>query len=511
MNKKIKSKQLRISKTLTGFTIVELLVVIVIIGILATITAVSYSGYQKTVAVTQLKSDLSSAGSAMLKTRSYGDSGYPADVNSISTVKASQNVVLSGGSTDGGTTYCIDAVNSKYPTEHYYIDQDSGAGGAQIGTCASRPKKWASVAVGYFHTCAVTDAGLVYCWGRNVNGQLGNNSTSNSNKPVAVDTTGVLSGKVIKSITVGDYDSCALTNDGLVACWGLNSSGQLGDGSTTQRLVPVLVTGALVGKVVRSISTGDNYNCAITTDGLAYCWGLNDDGQLGNSSTTSSSTPVAVTLNGLTIKTIATGAFSTCAITSNDLAYCWGRNNNGQLGNNSTTSSLAPVAVLGALSSKTVKTISIGEYHACAIASDNITYCWGWNFYGQLGDGTNNASSVPVTVVNSGALNNATILSLGSGKYGVCAISAANQAYCWGWGTSGQLGNNTIINSNVPVGVSTANLLSGKVINSIAAGDYHACVVASDKMIYCWGLNSYGQLGDGTNTQSSVPVKVLNS
>lgn len=509
INRKVSYIMIKINnkKLTSGFTIVELIVVIVIIGILAAVSAVGYGSWQKKIAETQIKSDLKGAASAMENYKNF-NSGYPSLLPS--TFTSSKGITLIGGSANG-EEYCIDAQSSQDSDLHYYIDQDNTSGDAQIGTCATRPKKWASVAVGYYHTCAVTNEGLAYCWGINDNGQLGNNSTTNSNKPVAVNTDGALNGKTIKSITVGDYNSCAIDTDNLAYCWGLNSSGQLGNNSTTSSSVPVAVS--MVGKAVKSISTGDNYSCAIANDGLAYCWGLGTSGQLGNNNTINMSVPTPIymdgVLKGLTIKSISTGAFSTCAIASDNLSYCWGKNNISQLGNNSNVDVFVPVRVLGPLDGTPVKEISAGEYHACALTFDNDAYCWGWNLYGQLGDGSNNSSAIPIAIKTDGALSDSTISFLKSGKYGVCAISSGSKAYCWGWGVEGQIGNNTTSNSNVPVAVTTSGALNGLMISSISVGDYHACALSSDHAIYCWGADAYGQLGNGLNARSLVPVKVI--
>jgi alpha-tubulin suppressor-like RCC1 family protein len=165
----------------------------------------------------------------------------------------------------------------------------------------------------------------------------------------------------------------------------------------------------------------------------------------------------------------------------------------------------------GLLSGKTVKAVSAGLDYACAIASDNKTYCWGINSYGQLGNNSTTNSSVPVAVYTSGLLSGKTSKDVSAGYRHTCAIVADNKAYCWGYNSDGQLGNNSTTNSSVPVAVYTSGVLGGKIIKHIDAGanlNLHTCAIATDNKAYCWGDNAYGQLGNNSITDSSVPVTV---
>ena len=215
-------------------------------------------------------------------------------------------------------------------------------------------------------------------------------------------------GEAGTQISIGNEYSCALTQDGTVACWGRNEHGQLGDGTTTNRSVPVAVTGgALAGKTVTHVATSAWHSCALTQDGNVACWGGNDYGQLGDGTTTNSSVPIAVTagvLAGKTITRIAIGAWHSCALTSDGVVVCWGYNYDGQLGDGTTTNRSVPVAVTGgALAGKIVTHFATGSVHSCALTSDGVVACWGANVYGTLGDGTTNNSSVPAAMT-SGAL-----------------------------------------------------------------------------------------------------------
>ncbi|MDB5186932.1 MAG: hypothetical protein JWM07_404, partial [Candidatus Saccharibacteria bacterium] len=271
----------------------------------------------------------------------------------------------------------------------------------KAGTVDWVDDNFTNISAGSNHTCGILN-GAAYCWGVNTSGQLGNNSNVKSLAPVAVNTTGVLSGKTVTAISAGNNHTCVVAS-GAAYCWGANTNGRLGNNSTTASLVPVAVTatGVLSGKTVTAISAGNAHTCVVAS-AIAYCWGLNANGQLGNNSTTQSLVPVAVTatgvLSGKTVTAISGGTAYTCTVAS-AIAYCWGLNTNGQLGNNSTTQSLVPVAVTatGVLASKTVTAISAGASHSCTVAS-GVAACWGNNLNGRLGNNSTTQSLVPVAV-----------------------------------------------------------------------------------------------------------------
>ena len=300
----------------------------------------------------------------------------------------------------------------------------------------------------------------------------------------------------VVQIAAGASFTCAVTTDGGAMCWGRNLNGTLGNSSTTDSLSPVTVSGLSNG--VASISAGTYHACAITTAGAAKCWGRNDRGQLGNNSKTDSSIPVAVT--GLTggVASIASGINHTCAITTAGAAKCWGSNDRGQLGNNSKTDRTTPVAVTGLSSG--VTGISLGAFHTCAIASGGATKCWGRNDSGQLGNNQKADSATPVAVTGLGA----GVKRISLGYYHSCAITAVDGAKCWGSNTYGQLGNNSKIDRVTPV---TAVGLSGGVAD-ITGGVHYTCAATTSGAAVCWGRNTYGQLGTGYNTDSTEPVGV---
>ena len=258
---------------------------------------------------------------------------------------------------------------------------------------------------------------------------------------------------------------CAVALDGRVYCWGSNSNGKIGSGNTSSALVPsaVKISGALVGKVIKQIepSSAGNHSCVIASDDKAYCWGHNGFGQLGNNNTVNSLTPVAVDTAGVlaskTIKQIASGGISSCVIASDDKAYCWGSNNFGQLGNGNlkNSSTPTPVSTTGVLAGKTIKQITAGNSYFCVIASDDKAYCWGGGRRGALGNGSTLSLviSTPTPVSTTGVLAGKTIKQITAGTEFTCAIASDDKAYCWGSNSSGELGNNSTINSGVPTHV----------------------------------------------------------
>ena len=348
------------------------------------------------------------------------------------------------------------------------------------------------ISAGNVHTCALTTAGAVQCWGQGGYGQLGNNLATDSPVPVAV--SGLGSGVV--AIAAGGSHTCALTTASGAQCWGRNINGELGNNSTANSPVPVTVSG--LGSGVVAITAGFDHTCALTTAGAVQCWGYNGDGELGNNSTTDSHVPVAVSNLGSGVVAIVAGQYHTCALTTAGGALCWGWNDVGQLGNNSTTTSLVPVAVSNLGSG--VVAIAAGFEHTCALTTAGGALCWGDNYHGDLGNNSTTESNVPVAVSNltSG------VAAITGGNNHTCAVITAGGALCWGANGQGQLGNNSTTDSHVPVAVS--GLGSGVV--AITAGQLHTCALTTAGGALCWGWNFYGQLGNNSTTESHVPVAV---
>ena len=353
-----------------------------------------------------------------------------------------------------------------------------------------------------------------YAWGLNNFGQAGNNSTASQWTPGAVNVGGVLNGKTIQAMASGEDHTLAVCTDGSVVSWGWNWFGQLGDGSTTQSLVPIAVDGSAwssAGPVV-AVSAGIFHSVALAANGTVYTWGLNSSGQLGNGSTAPHFSPQPVdtsgALAGKTVKTISAGYSCVLALCTDGTLVAWGDNNAGQLGNNSTTQSAVPVQVdaSGVLAGKTVTAIGAGHNHCLALCSDGTLVAWGSGSSGQLGNGSTASSPVPVLVSSVGVLAGKTVNAIAAGDSFNLALCSDGTLVSWGYNFYGQLGNNGTAQSAVPVLVDTSGVLAGKTVAQISAGSAHAMVVCSDGTVATWGRNGEGQLGDGTSAQHNAPV-----
>jgi alpha-tubulin suppressor-like RCC1 family protein len=380
-----------------------------------------------------------------------------------------------------------------------------------------------TIAAGGAHSCALMADGTAQCWGDNGDGQLSDNSEdTNSLVPVSVSgITGLTPATTAVGVSTGGAHSCSLMADGTAQCWGANGDGQLGDNSTTNRSVPVSVsglTGLTAATTAVSVSAGSSHSCAVMADGTAQCWGANYNGQLGDNTTTNSPVPVSVSgITGLTPATtavgVSTGGYHSCAVMEDGTAQCWGDNVFGQLGNNSTTNSPVPVSVSGITGltpATTAVSVSTGNYHSCAVMADGTATCWGYNSDGQLGDNSTTNSPVPVSVSGITGLTPATTaVSVSTGGSTSCALMADGTAKCWGYNGDGQLGDNSTTDSPVPVSVSgITGLAPATTAISVSAGNYHSCALMADGTATCWGYNGKGRLGNNSTTNSPVPVPV---
>jgi alpha-tubulin suppressor-like RCC1 family protein len=338
-----------------------------------------------------------------------------------------------------------------------------------------------AISTGLNHTCIVMNAGGVKCWGLNWNRQLGNGMAAPSGIPV--DVVDLATG--VKAVAAGDYHTCALKSQGGVKCWGWNGNGELGDSTMTTRDTPVDVKNMPNG--INAITTGGTHTCALTSQGGVKCWGRNVNGELGNGTNAYSTIPVEVA--GLTsgVNAIAAGGTHTCALTSEGGVKCWGGNLDGQLGNDSTTDSSTPVDVVGLTIG--VSAITTGDSHTCVVTTQGSVKCWGRNRSGELGTNSTTGSPFPVDVV--GLLSG--VRTVEAGQTHTCALMDEGGVKCWGGNLHGQLGNGTTVDQTAPVEVTG---LSSEV-SSISAGGMHTCALTSQGGVKCWGDGSYGQLANG--------------
>jgi alpha-tubulin suppressor-like RCC1 family protein len=343
------------------------------------------------------------------------------------------------------------------------------------------------VSVGDLYTCAVKFDQTLWCWGNNVAGQLGDGLTDDSLVPVPITAAG----NDVVEVSAGDFLTCVRKGNGTVWCWG---AGFLGDGTIDQRSTPGQVTA--LGNNVAQISTGGSAACARKTDGSVWCWGSNQFGIIGDGSTTDRLTPVQVTGLGLTVAEVSVGDVFACARTIDGNVSCWGTNDHGQLGDGSTADHLTPAVVVGL--GKAAVQISANGGHACAVRVDNQLACWGSNFDGEVGDGTVIDRPNPVKV--SVLPNSVAEVSAGV-NHDTCARMIDGRVACWGFNDAGQLGDGTTVERHVPVQV-----MAGTTVPAVPAGGGWISAVLAFLLavIALRGLRRAG--GGGANAAALVVI-----
>jgi alpha-tubulin suppressor-like RCC1 family protein len=345
-------------------------------------------------------------------------------------------------------------------------------------SCQAAPAVTATIiAAGGNQTC-ILDSGGVKCWGKNNAGQLGDGTTQDRNTPVTVTA---LPDKVT-AIAVGYVHTCAVTESAEIVCWGRQIAEQTRVGSDPG---------------YTAVTVGSKHTCGLNARGGLKCWGSNSFGGLGDGTTEERLAPVDVTGLLGDVTSVAAGGDFTCAVQKGGVE-CWGSNNSGQLGNGTFESNPNPVGIPGLESG--VAVVAAGVFHACAVKTNGEVWCWGENFAGELGDGTNHNNPVPVMVKNF----EGGIQAVAVGGSHTCALTKAGGVKCWGGNSSGQLGDGTTTDRKSPVDVT--GLSSGVI--AVAAGGSHTCAVLTGGAVKCWGLNKNGQLGNGANQDSSIPVDV---
>lgn len=480
-----------------------------------------------------------------------------------------------GGELGDGTTTSslvpVAVARGELPPDATFTTVTVGAGHACALTQAGKPycwggsyqqESWASVPVavgdraftmltaGSGHTCGLTAGGAAYCWGTNFSGQLGDGTTTERTVPVAVSTAGLPAGTAFTALSAGERHTCGVARSGVVYCWGDNEEGQLGDGTQTPRRAPVAV--GIAGRTFSAVAAGEQFTCAVTTSGTpycwgygisgrtgpndwqaaddvarywpaspafisvtagrahacgvtragaAYCWGWNGDGQLGDSTIEQrSASAVQVGADGAAFTSLSAGADFTCGLTTTRVAYCWGTNRWGQLGNGTTTNPMVPTPVTRELSFAALAT---GRRHTCGLTTAGAAYCWGYNVRGQVGDGTWVDRSAPVAVSPG-----TTFTKITTGQDHSCALAATGTVSCWGWNFRDQLGNLSGEDEPAPVAVVRGDLPAGTVFTALTAGDTHTCGLAATGVVYCWGGNYFGQRGDDSPVNRGTPAAV---
>lgn len=296
--------------------------------------------------------------------------------------------------------------------------------------------------------------------------------------------------------SAGDFYTCGLTIAEVAYCWGSNGQGRLGDSTTaSNRITPTRVAG---GERLVQVAAGAAHTCGIAIDSAAYCWGWNVAGQLGDGTTTTrlSPTPVQGTLKFVQVSAAHFAQFAhTCGVATDGAAHCWGGNDFGRLGDGTAATRLVPTPVAGGLM---FIEVSAGGAHTCGVTTDSVAYCWGWNARGQLGDGTTDDRPTPTPV--AGGLRFAQV---SAGGEHTCGLTTDNAVYCWGANNGGQVGDGTTDQRLIPTPVA-----GGLVFAQVSAGGVYSCGVGTDNRAHCWGDNASGRLGDGTSTPRLTPTLV---
>jgi alpha-tubulin suppressor-like RCC1 family protein len=341
-----------------------------------------------------------------------------------------------------------------------------------------------SLSVGDLHVCGLGADAIPRCWGRNASGQIGDSSTTDRRLPTPVAGTGA--GRA--AVGAGGAHSCAVASDGTAACWGLNSSGQLGLGTAgAPRTTPATVAGVWV-----MTTGGVNHTCALKATGHAWCWGDNGAGQLGNGTLLSSRFPTPIQ-SDTRFAWLDAGDAHTCGLSVEGLLWCWGNNSFGQLGDSTTTSRTIPTRVR---TTALYGRVAAGGLHTCAVDRVGTARCWGANPDGQLGDGTQVGRTAPVVVGDT----NRRYVRITAGFRHSCSLTMVGVAECWGANTSGRLGDGTDATRLVPVPVAGAHDY-----RLIGAGASFTCGLTVSRTLRCWGSNLFGQLGDGMVSDRFVP------
>ncbi len=335
------------------------------------------------------------------------------------------------------------------------------------------------LAAGARHTCVADGDGALSCWGSDAFGQFGDGQLTN---PSAIPQPVPVPGYVT-DVAANNRNTCARSPDGNLWCWGWNAYGQVGTGTTAPVQYPQLVGGPLAGNTAQ-IAAGDRHNCATSTNGTAWCWGYNPEGNLGDGTRTDRSAPVQVSgLEG--VVRVTAGTLHSCALKNDGTVWCWGANNYGQLDDGANARSKLPVEV--ALTSPAVD-VCASAFSSCALDAAGVVRCWGRNDLGVLGTGSFTVQST----IGAAQLPQAA-KSIACGHHHACAVLADGSAWCWGFNGYGQVGDGTANNRSVPALV--LNLPSR--VEELVAGTYHTCASIEDGSTWCWGDNSQKQLGLG--------------
>ena len=355
------------------------------------------------------------------------------------------------------------------------------------------------IAAGDKHTCAIAVNNIIWCWGDNQFSQLGSSALPDLPSLIPVQTTSLPGSRIAHRVAAGANHTCVLATDGTVWCWGQNGNGNLGDGSFLNQGDPVQV---VLDGTATMIAAGGSTTCAALSDNSLKCWGKGSSGQIGNGAALlSNGTPVSTSLvpDSFTVAHIEIGTTHSCAISVAGAAWCWGQSTFGRLGTTASSNAVTPTAT--ASLGSTASEVAAGGAHTCALLSNGTISCFGSNNMGQLGQALATTSSSTPTLVTLAA----TATHVTAGSQFTCALLSTAVVHCFGDNASGQLGSGSSGAARETPGAVTG--LTGTVVD-VVAGASHACAVMSTGQVRCWGKNDLGQLGIGTQTDSTIGTAI---
>ncbi len=436
------------------------------------------------------------SGSSVTATASNGPGGTASSTASAGTGGAggnggdasSSSVASSASSSNGASSAVASSASSS----------SSASSGASSGSGGASPCV-AEISASYSHTCARKVDGTLWCWGDNTAGQIGDGTTT-SPRATPVQIT-ALGSSVAQVATTRDR-TCARKTDGTLWCWGRNTYGEIGDGSTGGiKSAPTRVVA--LGSDVAEVSTGASATCARKTDGTVWCWGNNSAGTLGDGTTVSPKpNPTQAVALGNTVSHVSVSSTG-CAIKADGTLWCWGYNVFGQLGDGTMVSPRPTPAQVVALGN-TVAEVVTADNQVCARKTDGTAWCWGYNGVGQLGDGT---TTTPRPTPEQVAPLGTSVTQIASGYDHSCAIKTDASLWCWGSNVQGQLGNADPTSTPYPLPLQASAVFPHAIIG-VATGSSHTCALEGDGTVWCFGDDSYGELGDGPVVATmATPVK----
>lgn len=396
------------------------------------------------------------------------------------------------GNAPGGGIAMIQARN--------YVNQAVSGSKFKISAAGAYVPRFEKIYAGLDHACGLNNLGDVYCWGKNTYGQLGNgiSSAGITHYPQRINISG------ISKLALGAYHTCALTNDNKLICWGLNSAGQLGNGTNTDLYSPNVATPVLTNII--DVTAGIAHTCAIDNVGSVKCWGEGASYQLGLGSPASQNVPTMTSITSNAEK-IVSGAFSnvTCAKMTDGLLKCWGNNTNGQLGIGTNTTQPSIVNVTG-LPEPSPLGVAVGAQAVCIIRNNGLgnVRCWGGGTSGQLGNGSSISQNMPSSSSDVVGLDG--VISIKGHADHFCALTNTKVLKCWGFNADSQLGDGTSVNRNTPVATAL-----GEDVFDYSVGNNYVCARFLTGNGKCWGNNTNGIFANGTVTNSTTPVLGLGS